>query len=214
MSIKKSALPKSTPRDPVQARGIQTREKIINAGEKLFIQNGFHNILADDIAREAGVSVGSFYGYFEDKRALFLAVLERSSMVMLGRTIEQLSSLLVDEQIDVEKLIRKIINMLIDTHRVIFPLYQEAQQMAVFDESVRNYMLESDRSTRDVFEKMISRLNPQLGEKRLRIAAYVVYHASEGIVHDLVSSQETEINQEELVREVASLFNAYFRSLR
>lgn len=214
MSSKKIVLTKSMPREPVQARGIQTRQKIINAGEKLFIQNGFHNILADDIAREAGVSVGSFYGYFEDKRALFLAVLERASTAILEGAAAQLSGLLVDEQIDVEDLIRKTITMLIDAHKVFFPLYQEAQQMAVFDENVRKYILESDRSTREVFEKMIARLNPQLGKKRLRSAAHVVYHASEGIVHSLTNGPEAGIDQDEIVQEVTILFGGYLRTLR
>ena len=62
MNAKKSIPTRNLPREPVQARGIQTRAKIMDAGEKLFIRNGFHNILADDIARAAGVSVGSFYG--------------------------------------------------------------------------------------------------------------------------------------------------------
>jgi AcrR family transcriptional regulator len=214
MSPKKPAYPKTMPRDPVQARGIQTREKIINAGEKLFIQNGFHNILADDIAGEARVSVGSFYGYFEDKRALFLAVLERASTAMLGGAAEQLSALLVDEQTDVEDLIRKTITVLIDAHRVFFPLYQEAQQMAIFDETVRKYLLESDRSTREVFEKLITSLNPQLEKKRLRSVAHVVYHASEGIVHSLINSQEAGIDQDEIVQEVTLLFTDYLQNLR
>jgi len=214
MSSKEPALSKNTPRKPVQARGIQTREKIIHAGEELFIQNGYHNILADDIARAAGVSVGSFYGYFADKRALFLAVLERASLSMLSATTEQLSVLLVDEPADVEDLIRKTMQMLIDAHKVFFPLYQEAEQMAVYDESVRKYMLESDRSTREIFEKMISRLNPHLEKKRLHSAAHVVYHASEGIVHSLVSNPETATNQEEIVQEVTRLFSGYLQALR
>ncbi|MCE1252432.1 MAG: TetR/AcrR family transcriptional regulator [Anaerolineae bacterium] len=68
MDQTQSPASKHTPRRPTQARSIQTYEKIMGAGEKLFIRDGFHNILADDIAREAGVSVGSFYSYFKDKR--------------------------------------------------------------------------------------------------------------------------------------------------
>ena len=41
---------------------------------------------------------------------------------------------------------------------------------------------------------MISHLNPQLDEKHLRSAAHVVYHASEGIVQNLINSRETEIS--------------------
>ena len=61
---------------------------------------------------------------------------------------------------------------------------------------------------------MISRLNPQLDEKRLRSAAHVVYHASEGIVHSLINSQETGIDQEEIVQEVTRLLGGYLQTLR
>ena len=149
------------------------------------------------------------------KVVLFLAVLERASLTMLSETTEQLSALLVDEQVNVEDFaIRNTIRMLIAAHKVFFPLYQEAEQMAVYDESVRKYMLESDRSTREIFEKMIARLNPHLEKKRLHSAAHVVYHASEGIVHSLVNSPETDTNQDDIVQEVTRLFSGYLLTLR
>lgn len=87
--------------------------------------------------------------------------------------------------------------------------------MRIISQSIiRNYKLESGRLTQEIFAKMIARLNLGLGEKRLRSAADVVYHASEGTVHSLIASQETEIDREEIIREVARLFSAYLQTLR
>ena len=130
MSAKKTASAKAAPRRPVQARGIQTREKILQAGEALLLRHGFHNILADDIARAAGVSVGSFYAYFEDKRALFLAVLQRASTAMVAGSAEQLAGWLTQSDIEAESLLRKTIRLLIEGHRIYLPLYQEAREMS------------------------------------------------------------------------------------
>ncbi len=51
-------------RDPVQTRAIRTKQKIMEAGETSFRSAGYHNVTADEIARAAGASVGSFYAYF------------------------------------------------------------------------------------------------------------------------------------------------------
>jgi AcrR family transcriptional regulator len=213
MPIKKSTSLKSHPRIPVQPRGIQTREKIIRAGEKLFIQNGFHHILADDIAREAGVSVGSFYGYFADKRDLFLQILERSSAAMMEKATEHLPSLWLAEPVNPEEAIQKTLYLLLEAHRDLSPLFQQAQQMAVFDENVRNYLLASDRSTQEIFAKMISRMNPQLGKDRLKSAAYVMYYAAEGVIHSLVNNQEADDQKEKILQETAKLLSGYVPTL-
>jgi TetR/AcrR family transcriptional repressor of mexJK operon len=62
---------------PKQARSKQTREKIIQAAIKLFEERGYEKTTSNDIAAAAGVSIGSFYVYFNDKRQLLLTVFDR-----------------------------------------------------------------------------------------------------------------------------------------
>jgi TetR/AcrR family transcriptional repressor of mexJK operon len=69
----------SLPADPKQARSKQTKEKIIQAAVRLFEERGYEKTTSNDIAAEAGVSVGSFYVYFTDKRQLLLTIFERVS---------------------------------------------------------------------------------------------------------------------------------------
>lgn len=44
---------------------------IIQAARKVFCERGYHNAQVSDIVREAGISTGSLYTHFKDKRDLF-----------------------------------------------------------------------------------------------------------------------------------------------
>jgi len=65
------------PTAPKQARSKRTREKIVQAAIRLFQERGYEKTTSNDIASEAGVSVGSFYVYFTDKRQLLLTIFDR-----------------------------------------------------------------------------------------------------------------------------------------
>jgi AcrR family transcriptional regulator len=53
------------------------REHILDAAEACFARNGFHRTTMQDLAREAAMSPGNFYRYFESKEALVLGLVER-----------------------------------------------------------------------------------------------------------------------------------------
>src|SRR5579862_4359168 len=55
----------------------QTRMRLIEAAEILFIRQGFDNTSVDDISELAGYSRGAFYSNFSDKDQVFLAVIDR-----------------------------------------------------------------------------------------------------------------------------------------
>lgn len=65
------------PANPKQARSKQTKEKIVQAAIQLFQERGYEKTTSNDIASKAGVSVGSFYVYFTDKRQLLLTIFDR-----------------------------------------------------------------------------------------------------------------------------------------
>src|SRR6185295_1187928 len=65
------------PANPKQARSKKTKEKIVQAAIRLFEERGYEKTTSNDIAAEAGVSVGSFYVYFTDKRQLLLTIFDR-----------------------------------------------------------------------------------------------------------------------------------------
>lgn len=53
------------------------RENILDAAHKCFARGGFHATTMQDICREAGVSPGAVYLYFDSKEALIAGLCER-----------------------------------------------------------------------------------------------------------------------------------------
>ena len=54
-----------------EKRKEETREKIISAACELFSKYGYHNTQVMDIVKAVGMSAGTFYNHFKDKRDLF-----------------------------------------------------------------------------------------------------------------------------------------------
>jgi AcrR family transcriptional regulator len=59
------------------------REQIIDAAMRVFAQKGYSQATNKDIAREAGITPGLIYYYFESKEALLYAILEARSPLKL-----------------------------------------------------------------------------------------------------------------------------------
>jgi AcrR family transcriptional regulator len=55
----------------------ETREAILSSCLRLFSKSGFHGTSVDDIARASRITKGAVYWHFDDKEALFQAILER-----------------------------------------------------------------------------------------------------------------------------------------
>ena len=64
------------------------RERILEAAEQVFAEGPFEVVGIREIAERAGLSVGSVYGIFEGKEALFRAVHERRSAELFERMAE------------------------------------------------------------------------------------------------------------------------------
>lgn len=56
---------------PLSARGLRTRQKLLEGAEQVFADLGWHDASIVKITEAAGVSQGTFYLYFESKQELF-----------------------------------------------------------------------------------------------------------------------------------------------
>jgi AcrR family transcriptional regulator len=63
-------------RQPQQARSRRTRERVLEAAVAGFEEAGYDKTTTAAIARRAGIAVGTLYGYFRDKRAILLELIE------------------------------------------------------------------------------------------------------------------------------------------
>jgi AcrR family transcriptional regulator len=63
--------------EPQQARSQETMENILNAAAQILETKNFTELTIAEVVKQAGTSVGAFYGRFKDKEALLQALDER-----------------------------------------------------------------------------------------------------------------------------------------
>jgi len=73
------------PAPPQQARSLERRRKLLEAGRILFGRKGYEAASIEDITAHAGAASGAFYLYFRSKRQLLL--------VLMNELIQRLASL-------------------------------------------------------------------------------------------------------------------------
>jgi AcrR family transcriptional regulator len=84
------------------------RGAILDAGEAVFSEAGFHAAKMTDIADEAGVAVGTLYKHFASKEAIFEAIAERTRLQFaetlkpIGEIAEPLEQLAAFERVAFE----------------------------------------------------------------------------------------------------------------
>jgi AcrR family transcriptional regulator len=74
-----------------QDRAKRSYEALLDAAEKLFARDGFDSVGTPEIAAEAGVSVGTFYRYFDDKKQAYLEIVRRYLLNAYHRTLDRLT---------------------------------------------------------------------------------------------------------------------------
>ncbi len=202
--------PKSTVRSPVQARGIRTKEKIIEVGKDLFSTRGYHNITADEIAAGAGVSVGSFYAYFADKRELFLTVVD-DYLIRAGAVVtEGVTQFSSSGDTDIPSLVTTTIRLLLSAHRQSPRLMKEIVMMGFSEDDVKRRLSKMDDRVTSLITGAL--LSTGMGAPKANAVAFVVYRASEGVIHQIVLGEDT-IDEEAVLTELTGLFTAYIERL-
>lgn len=87
----------------------EKRERIMAAAEREFLENSFEAASINRIIKEAAISRGSFYQYFEDKKDIFLYIVSTHKNEAFGFV----ESFIKDSDGDVFSFMRKAIDFMI-----------------------------------------------------------------------------------------------------
>jgi AcrR family transcriptional regulator len=96
------------PEAPLRADARRNREQIINAARRLFVERGA-DVPMDEIAREAGVGVGTLYRRFPDREELIRAV-----SVENFRQLRADAKRIVDEETDPGRALERLLRLSMD----------------------------------------------------------------------------------------------------
>jgi AcrR family transcriptional regulator len=74
-----------------QERSRRSYQALFDAATELFAKHGYDAVGTPEIAEHAGVSVGTFYRYFDDKHEVYLEIMRRTMTTAYKETLESLT---------------------------------------------------------------------------------------------------------------------------
>lgn len=86
---------------PKTQRGQDTLENLCRAAEMMFYEKGYHGSTIKDITSEAGIGLGTFYIYFNDKKSIYVYLLSRYSEFIRNQINQKISKL--TDRLEIEK---------------------------------------------------------------------------------------------------------------
>ncbi len=191
-------------RIPQQKRSIETKNRILVAAKDQFAQSGFHGTNAKEIAAAAGVSVGSFYSYFKDKKELFMEIFRE-------HIEEKVVRILGEHQVDPKnrkESVYRLIKAMLDAHDPYPQFHREVLAMRYADPEVEAVFNELDQHSLGHVERFIEQFRETLRIKDIRTAARIISAAVEEIICAITIFGQDE-DADRLIDGLADMIHRY-----
>ena len=110
---------------PPTARGRATRQALLDAAEEVFGELSFDRASVSEITRRAGVAQGTFYVYFEDKKAAFTELVRH-----LNHSVRQsIASAVADltDRREIERVGFRAFFDYVRSHQALYMVVREAE---------------------------------------------------------------------------------------
>jgi AcrR family transcriptional regulator len=195
-------------RTPVQERAKQKKARIVLAAVDLFTERGYEAVGMRDIAAAAGVSIGTMYAYFVDKREIFIEVFASYSEEIKGSVFEYLDRALSDHR-DIEGFVLGLVRRFFETFRRRIKLYRDGIVMSLVDDQVRSvYAALERRGEEAVMAAFVERFGDRI-EVRDPEAARLVLHKTIDEIAQYFLFYDVPIDPERAFREAARMIARY-----
>lgn len=129
----------------------RNRTAIVETATKLFHKKGYHNTSTRDIAKAAGVSVGSLYQYFRHKEDLMVLILQ-AFMELIEENIIPIADAEIDPVQKLDRIINKYYRLLDQNHVKTSILYHQSGGMSI---NTRSYFNDVEDMVHDKFGRII-----------------------------------------------------------
>jgi AcrR family transcriptional regulator len=160
----------------------QTREQVIAAAARVFARRGYHRATVEEIASEAGFTIGALYSNFSGKEELFLAIADRQTEAQVGeiRAIAEVAEGKADPGSEATDQVRAFLEADPD-----WPLlFYEFWSLSVRNPELQGELAQRRDAIRDALAETLERIAKQVGFE-LRFPAPVLATAIAASVNGL-----------------------------
>ena len=193
-------------KEPTQRRARETVDAILTATARIVREQDFERVTTNEVARIAGVSVGSLYQYFPSKQALILALAERRE-AEISRLAEE--ALVRAATMPLADGVRVVVKAMLEAHVADRALHRavskQVHRMGAFERlAERKRLLFFTRHIAAFYEQHRSELRVPDPE----LAAFFVVQTVEALC-DAVAEQAPASDHELVVDEMSTLIFNY-----
>ena len=194
-------------REPKQRRARETVEAVLDAVVRILKRSGIAGVTTNRVAEVAGVSIGSVYQYFPDKRAIFMALHDRH-VAQISALIE---STLVRHAADpLDDLVRALVGALVEAHGADPELHELPSTEVPYGAGGARAFEERLRGT---FRLAIaSRTEERRASRDLDRILFVVPLMVEALAHGVALKRPPELSLADAKEEAVRAVLAYLRS--
>jgi Transcriptional regulator len=193
-------------RIPNQKRSIEKKEKIIQAAYEIFNTKGYFDTNTAEIAAAAGVSTGSFYSYFKDKKDILLIC-----MKAFGEELtEKICTTIADTgAVNTGNAARNVLKIIVESHYKKKTLHDEIMSLLYRDEDVRMAFREMEKAMMSAIAGELAKAG--LYFKHEREQTYLLFTMVHGIESQLAFELNEDIDKTILIDECARMMGAMFK---
>lgn len=187
-------------RIPTQKRALEKYDRILEAAYKLFNEKGYYNTTTADISKEANVATGSVYAYFEDKKEIYIKMIERLNQRFDYPSYDYWLEK-VDKEFDnaevTKQIFKAFIKMMLDYHDFSKTFNDEMEALILLDQDIaalrKGYNNHRKDKIKEIFKALALPFNSEEEEK-------LFYHYSFFITDDVCHKikYDDEINDIDL----------------
>ena len=185
--------PRTSPlrrREPVQDRAQETVNAILDAVIRLLKRGSASTITTNSIAEAAGVSIGSVYQYFPNKRAIFIAMHERH-IEQVDRVLQRKLSESAGEPLD--RLVSNLMEGMIEVHA------SDPELAVLLDSEVPHRADRAGEFSLRLHEPLRKALAPHAasvgGTAKLHLRAFLLANMLEAFGHAVVLRRPRALSQ-------------------
>jgi AcrR family transcriptional regulator len=194
-------------RQPKQRRAQHTVEAVLDAVVRILKREGVKAVTTNRIAEVAGVSIGSVYQYFPDKRAIFVALHERH-VAEIDRMVE--TKLFEHAASPLDTLVRAMVEAMVDAHAPDPELYELLlTEVPHRPQGARDFAVRLHGAFRLA---IASRAHELKSTRDLDTVVFVVTHLVEALSHGAVLRRPPRLSLVEAKGEAVRAVLAYLHA--
>ena len=191
-------------RIPTQKRSIEKKQRIKDAALKLMSEKGYFATSSNEIAREAGVSIGTFYSYFKDKKELYAELVDDIYTAVL--TPINLNEL--PDDLSIEETVQLYVSAVFRGHEYQTAFQREISSLSEQSDEFRAIEMVHKSNILHVFSEALKAYREELKPQDLETSTYIILTTVEAVIHDTLFHNGGK-NKEAVIRELTAMIVNY-----